>query len=97
MRFLVITRITPVRIRATPKIILAVRCSWKNITPKNIAVKGSSAPSIAVVVEPISFIEIVIVSSEIIVGKSANPKVQSHKKGLSIICLLYTSDAADEL
>ena len=62
-----------------------VRCSWKNTTPKNIAVNGSNAPSIAVVVEPISFIDIDIVSSEIIVGNKARATVHSQSKGESII------------
>ena len=48
-------------------------CSWKNKTPKNIAVKGSNAPKRAVVVEPISLIAIVIVSSETIVGITERP------------------------
>ena len=66
---------TPNNINAIPKIILKVKCSLNNKTPKNIAVKGSRAPRIAVFVGPASFIEIFIVSSEIIVGKSANPIV----------------------
>ena len=53
---------TPIKIKITPLAILTVICSWKNIIPKKIAVNGSNAPSIAVVVEPINFIEIVIVS-----------------------------------
>lgn len=70
----------------TPMHILAVRCSWNTKTPKNIAVNGSNAPRIAVVVEPTSFIDIVIVSSEIIVGNIDSPIAKSHKKGLSKIC-----------
>ena len=62
---------TPIKIKITPLAILTVICSWKNIIPKKIAVNGSKAPSIAVVVEPINFIEIVIVSSDIIVGNNA--------------------------
>ena len=65
-------RITPARIRTTPASIRGVNCSWKISTPIQIAVSGSSAPKIAVVVEPTSFIDTVIVSSEIIVGKRAS-------------------------
>lgn len=61
-------------------------CSWNITTPKNIAVSGSKAPNIAVVVEPISFIATVIVSSDIIVGIIDNAIAQHHKSGLSIIC-----------
>ena len=43
------------------------------MTPKNTAVIGSNAPRIAVGVEPISFIASVIVSIEIMVGKSERP------------------------
>lgn len=77
---------TPKRIKATPIIILSVSCSWKNKTPKNIAVKGSNAPKSAVVVEPISLIAIVIVSRETIVGIIESPNAYNHNKGLSKIC-----------
>ena len=71
--FLKIIKNTPKRIKITPIIILKVNCSWKNNTPKNIAVKGSKAPKRAVVVEPMIFIAIVIVSREIIVGITESP------------------------
>lgn len=70
----------------TPMHILVVSCSWNTKTPKNIAVNGSNAPKIAVVVEPTSFIEIVIVSSEIIVGNIDSPIAKSQRYGLSKIC-----------
>ena len=71
--------ITPERIKIMPKIILRVNVSWKNKTPKNIAVSGSNAPKTAVLVEPISLMAIVIVSREIIVGKIASPIAKNHK------------------
>lgn len=55
----------------------------KKTTPKNIAVKGSRAPRMAVMVEPTSFIDTVIVSSEIMVGKTARAIAKSHKSGFS--------------
>ena len=66
----------------TPIDILNVSCSLKNKIPKNIAVSGSNAPKIAVFVEPISFIETISVSSEIIVGNSASPVTRNHDTGL---------------
>ena len=80
--FFEIIRNTPNKINITPIDILRVRCSLKNNIPKNIAVSGSKAPKIAVFVEPISFIETVIVSREIIVGKIASPITNSHKIGV---------------
>ena len=74
-------KITPEITVIIPIIILGVNCSWKNTTPKNKAVRGSSEPSIAVVVEPISFIAIFIVSIEIIVGNNAKPIAYSHNTG----------------
>lgn len=58
--------------------ILMVNCSPNNVTPKNMAVKGSRAPKIAVVVEPTNLIAIVIVSREIIVGIIASAKAHNH-------------------
>lgn len=86
MRFLVIIKNTPKRIKKTPVHIFTVSCSWKNITPKNIAVNGSNAPRIAVVVDPTSFIDIERVSREIIVGNNAKASVHIQRKGLCIIC-----------
>ena len=63
-----------------------VNCSWKNKIPKNIAVNGSNAPKIAVLVEPMSWIAIVIVSKEIIVGNNANPIANSHDVACGKIC-----------
>lgn len=60
-----------------PTMRLRVRGSLNTTTPKNIAVKGSSAPNIAVVVEPINLIAILIVSIEIIVGKIARASAQA--------------------
>ena len=77
---------TPIKIKITPLAILTVICSWKNIIPKKIAVNGSKAPSIAVVVEPINFIEIVIVSSDIIVGNNAKPIANTHIDGVDKVC-----------
>ena len=63
-----ITANTPDKIRIIPVIIFNVRGSLKNMTPKNTAVKGSSAPKIAVLTGPVRRIAIVIVSREIMVG-----------------------------
>ena len=49
--------------------------------PNIVAVKGSNAPIIAVFVEPINFIEIFIVSREIIVGKTAKPNAKKNAFG----------------
>lgn len=49
-----------------------VSTSPKHKHPKNIAVNGSSAPKIAVGVEPSKRIATLIVSREITVGKNAN-------------------------
>ena len=54
--FLVIISNTPDKINIIPRVILKVKCSLKNKIPKKIAVRGSKAPRIAVVVEPISLI-----------------------------------------
>ena len=59
-------------------------CWLNNVTPKNNAVMGSKEPKRAVFVAPISFIDSVIVSIEIIVGIIAKPIAQSHKNGLFI-------------
>lgn len=56
---------------------LAVSTSPNTTTPKKTAVKGSSAPKIAVVVEPINLMATLIVSIEIIVGKIARAKAQA--------------------
>ena len=80
------TIITPRRMAAIPTHIFNVSCSLKNRIPKNNAVKGSSAPRIAVLVEPMSFIAIFIVSIDIIVGMIASPIAQIHSIGLCIIC-----------
>ena len=73
--------ITPVRIKIIPIAIFSVKISWKNIKPKIIAVNGSKAPNIAVIVGPTNFIPIVVASSEIIVGIIANPNANAHKIG----------------
>ena len=52
--FLEIIINTPNKIKITPIEIFMVNCSWKNKIPKNIAVNGSNAPKIAVLVDPMS-------------------------------------------
>lgn len=69
--FFIITRLTPDSIKNTPTEILNVKAPPKNNSENTMALIGSSAPSRAVLVEPISFIAIFIVSIEIIVGKIA--------------------------
>lgn len=61
-----------------PKIILRVISSCKNTTHKIIALTGSNALIIADKVEPMSFIDIVKASIEIIVGKIESKITQSH-------------------
>lgn len=80
--FLVIISNTPDKINIIPRVILKVKCSLKNKIPKKIAVRGSKAPRIAVVVEPISLIAIVIVSRDIIVGNMERQITHSHINGL---------------
>ena len=80
--FLVIISNTPDKININPRVILKVKCSLKNKIPKKIAVRGSKAPRIAVVVEPISLIAIVIVSRDIIVGNMERQITHSHINGL---------------
>ena len=60
--------------------------SPNNKMPKTVAVNGSSAPRIAVFVEPINFIAIVIVSNEIIVGIIAIHIAKSYSLGVLKIC-----------
>ena len=72
--FLTIINKTPESIARTPAAVFSVKCSWKTRTPINMAVTGSKEPNIAALVEPISFIETVIVSRDIIVGNSASPR-----------------------
>lgn len=81
-----IIKITPVKINKIPVVFLKVKCSENNKIPKKIAVNGSSAPKIAVFVEPINFMASVIVSNEIIVGITAKHNTNIHKNGLSKIC-----------
>ena len=80
-----ITIETPIRINSTPRIIVGVKCSPKNTIPQNNAVMGSRAPKIAVVVEPISFIAIIVVSKETMVGKIANASAKNNIIGPSNI------------
>ena len=63
-------------------IIFRVIVSLNNNTPKNNAVMGSKAPSIAVFVAPIYLIAYVIVLREIIVGIKANPNMQANENQL---------------
>ena len=62
------------------------KCSWNTVNPMISAVIGSNEPSMAAFVEPISFIDIVIVSIDIIVGNSAKPILNSHCEGVDSIC-----------
>ena len=77
---------TAVRIVIIPVMILGVSCSWNTMTPKNRAVTGSNAPSTAAGVEPISFIEIVIASSDTIVGRIESAIALSHNTGVCMNC-----------
>ena len=77
-----IIKSTPESIKNIPVAVFVVICSLKNSIPTSNDVKGSSAPSIAVVVEPINFIATVRVSSEIIVGNTARQIKHIHMKGV---------------
>ena len=83
--FIIITK-TPSSIAKTPVHISADKCSWNTVSPIMRAVIGSKDPSMAAFVEPISLIDIVIVSIEIIVGNSANPRLSNHCEGVVNIC-----------
>ena len=84
--FLKIINITPKITRIIPIILLKVKTSLKNITPKKIALKGSNAPKIEVIVAPISRMETLIVSIDIIVGKIANANAHAKTRQSLIGC-----------
>ena len=63
---------TPNMMSRMPMAMFVVNASWKIVTPTTTAVIGSNEPMMAVGVEPISSIERVIVTSEIMVGTMAS-------------------------
>ncbi|CCZ95622.1 unknown [Alistipes sp. CAG:53] len=64
----------------------SVNRSPKTATPKNNAVTGSSAPRIAVGVEPMRRMAPAIATSETIVGKSASATALTHIRGEGTGC-----------
>ena len=70
--------VTATRISKTPVPMRSVNRSPKTATPKNNAVTGSSAPRIAVGVEPMRRMAPAIATSETIVGKSASATALTH-------------------
>lgn len=65
-------------------IVMTFSCSLNTTTPISSPVKGSSAPKIAVAVEPISCIATAIVKIESMVGNSARPITQYHARGVAM-------------
>lgn len=63
-----------------PKVSLAVSVSPNTVTPIITAVRGSSAPIIAVGVDPNSLTAIVIVTSDIMVGTNASIKAYNQEE-----------------
>ena len=78
--------VTATRISATPTPIRNVKRSPKTMTPKNNAVTGSSAPRIAVGVEPMRRMAPAIVTSETIVGNNASETALIHIRGEGTAC-----------
>ena len=78
--------VTAARISATPVRMRGVSRSPKTSTPKKSAVTGSSAPRIAVGVEPMRRMAPAIVTSETIVGNSASETALIQSSGEGIIC-----------
>lgn len=78
--------VTATRISATPTPMRSVNRSPKTMTPKNNAVTGSSAPRIAVGVEPMRRMAPAIVTSETIVGNSASETALTHIRGEGMTC-----------
>ena len=72
-------------INKIPKPLVGVIFSPNTKIPKISAVNGSNAPSIDTGIEPMSCIAIVIVTKEIIVGKTDNPIKHNH--GTSSGCM----------
>ena len=78
--------VTATRISKTPVPMRSVNRSPKTATPKNNAVTGSSAPRIAVGVEPMRRMAPAIATSETIVGKSASATALTHIRGEGTGC-----------
>ena len=76
--FPAIISMTATMISTMPQPMRRVRVSPKTATPKNTAVTGSSAPRIAVGVDPIRFMARVVQRNEIAVGKSARASRLPH-------------------
>ena len=72
-------RVTAKTIINMPQLNLNVRDSPKTVTPKKTAVKGSSAPRIAVGVEPMYWIAWVVQRNDMAVGKMASAIRLPHK------------------
>ena len=61
-----------------PHTILGVSASPNTVTPKKTAVTGSSAPSIAVGVEPMYCMALVVQRNDMAVGKTASASRLPH-------------------
>ena len=80
--------ITAIRIMVIPMARRAVNVSPNIVTPIITAVRGSSAPIMAVGVEPMYFTDSVIMMSDITVGPSASIEANPHIDGVVSICNL---------
>ena len=69
-----------------PKLMRTVKTSPNNIMPKTAAVTGSSAPIMAVGVEPIHCIAIAIKTNEMTVGTKPQVNAMLHCMGVWSIC-----------
>ena len=78
--------VTAVSIITTPNMMRPVSCSPNTTTPQNKAVTGSSAPKMAVGVEPIRWMASVIVTNEMMVGNKANDTALAHSQGDGTAC-----------
>ena len=72
MRLPATMRLTATMMSSMPQRMRGVSCSPKMVTPKKTAVTGSSAPRIAVGVEPMYWMALVVQRNEMAVGKMAS-------------------------
>lgn len=83
---LTIIIITAARINIIPSVRRGVIISPNTITPITTAVNGSSAPIMAVGVEPTNFTAIAIVTSDTTVGKTPNHNAENNERIFGNAC-----------
>ena len=77
---------TATRIIKIPTPNRSVKASPKTVTPTTTAVRGSSAPMMAVGVEPMAWTACVMVTSEMTVGTKASMMEKNHMRGVVSGC-----------